>query len=670
MKLTTKLWALAAAPLAVLLCESVIAICEESTHYSAAAATAQMADLAICTSELVHETQRERGLSATFLTTQAPDVAARLHRQRGVSDQRAEAFSQLVRSLGQSATTRDQLAAFVAADSRVAKLDELRQKVDARAVAAPESSAFYTDLHRTLLDCIATIDTDEGSVATAFRNFVALARLKELAGIERALINAAFRRGKFTGGEHLKLAATAGAQEAWSFEFDRTATERVREQRRALEGSAVFVEAQNMRQAAMDAGDEVELTMDAEKWWVTITGKIDDYGRLGADLGKALQEQCADVTATAQSRIWNTTLISLLTLTITVVSVRLLTRRIVLRPLQRLTQACEHMAQGDLTQVVTVAGSDEIAATAGRLRTFQEGLRSTLQAVADKARQVTVAGEELTSTASSLQSGAGRTKELSSQAAAASQEMSTNMSSVGQSTDTVAGSIRTIAAAVEQLTASISGVTTSSVEGAEIAGSAAQMAKLSNERIAELGQAASEIGRVIEVIQDIAEQTNLLALNATIEAARAGEAGKGFAVVASEVKALARQTAEATEDIRQRIGRIQQSTTAAITSIGAIDDAIAKVSTSAQSIATAVAEQRTATTEISSNLGQSTRSVEIVTENVRQSATASEEITRAVSEVDSRAAVTAQAAEETLTAGRTLALVATELSGLVERFKT
>ncbi|MBT5161511.1 MAG: methyl-accepting chemotaxis protein, partial [Alphaproteobacteria bacterium] len=120
--------------------------------------------------------------------------------------------------------------------------------------------------------------------------------------------------------------------------------------------------------------------------------------------------------------------------------------------------------------------------------------------------------------------------------------------------------------------------------------------------IRDLAEAAQRIGDVVDLINDIAEQTNLLALNATIEAARAGEAGKGFAVVASEVKNLASQTAQATEDIGGQIGGIQQTTKEAVSAIESIGSTIAEMNEIATAIATAVEEQGTATNEISRNV--------------------------------------------------------------------
>ena len=132
---------------------------------------------------------------------------------------------------------------------------------------------------------------------------------------------------------------------------------------------------------------------------------------------------------------------------------------------------------------------------------------------------------------------------------------------------------------------SISEVSRQVQQSTEIAGRATERAKHTDETVRGLQQAAQKIGDVVNLIRDISEQTNLLALNATIEAARAGEAGKGFAVVANEVKELARQTAKATEDIRQQIGEVQGETERAVEAIDQIVKAVDQVSEVAASIA-------------------------------------------------------------------------------------
>ena len=150
----------------------------------------------------------------------------------------------------------------------------------------------------------------------------------------------------------------------------------------------------------------------------------------------------------------------------------------------------------------------------------------------------------------------------------------------------------------------------------KIAKEAVDKAETTNTTIRSLSKAAEEIGDIIGLINDIAEQTNLLALNATIEAARAGEAGKGFAVVASEVKSLASQTASATEQISTQIASMQDVTGDAVISIESIHEIINNISQAIVGISGAIEEQSSATQEIARNTQQAAQGTIEVTENV------------------------------------------------------
>jgi len=172
--------------------------------------------------------------------------------------------------------------------------------------------------------------------------------------------------------------------------------------------------------------------------------------------------------------------------------------------------------------------------------------------------------------------------------------------------------------------------------------------------IRSLGGRASEIGAILDVIDDVADETNLLALNATIEAARAGDAGKGFAVVASEVKSLANQTAKATEEISQQIASMQGAASEAVDAIGGIGKTITEVNEIATAIASAVEEQGTATQDIARNVQEAARGTQEVTGNIAGVSQGAEE--------------TGKSANQVLEAAGQLSQQSEELRGAVDKF--
>ena len=165
-------------------------------------------------------------------------------------------------------------------------------------------------------------------------------------------------------------------------------------------------------------------------------------------------------------------------------------------------------------------------------------------------------------------------------------------------TDNVANNVNAVASSAEEMSSSVSEISRQVNMSAGVTDEARRLAKNSEERIKELADRADKINDVLGMIGDIAEQTNLLALNATIEAARAGEAGRGFAVVASEVKSLANQSAKATEEIGSLLAGIRDATGEAVNVNRQIVTVIGQISENSTSIASAVEEQSAATEEI------------------------------------------------------------------------
>ena len=215
---------------------------------------------------------------------------------------------------------------------------------------------------------------------------------------------------------------------------------------------------------------------------------------------------------------------------------------------------------------------------------------------------------------------------------------------VAQASEGALQNVQTVAAAAEEMVSSIGEISQQISRSTEIAGSAVDQVEQTNGDVQRLDDAAKSIDNIVSLINDIAEQTNLLALNATIEAARAGEAGKGFAVVASEVKSLAAQTAKATDDIRDQIQAIQEAAASSSASIEDVTRAVGEISRSASAIAAAAEEQSASTREISSSVSHAATSARSVSDNVeavsrsaRQTGDASQEVLQAVRTVSERA---------------------------------
>jgi methyl-accepting chemotaxis protein len=308
------------------------------------------------------------------------------------------------------------------------------------------------------------------------------------------------------------------------------------------------------------------------------------------------------------------------------------TMRSIVPPIRRMTGAMAELAAGDTT--VAVPGTtrkDELGEMAGAVQVFKDNMieaerlraeqaesekRVAAQRKADMHKladdfQAAVGGivETVSSASTELEAAAGTltrtaevTQELSGAVAAASEQASANVQSV--------------ASATEEMTSSVNEISRQVQESSRIASEAVRQAELTDTRIGELSKAAGRIGDVVKLITAIAEQTNLLALNATIEAARAGEAGRGFAVVASEVKQLASQTAKATDEIGTQIAGMQTATQDSVAAIKEIGGTIGRISEIAATIAAAVEEQGAATQEIARNVGEAAKGTQQVASNI------------------------------------------------------
>jgi len=373
-----------------------------------------------------------------------------------------------------------------------------------------------------------------------------------------------------------------------------------------------------------------------------------DYNGKGA-------EQASQRSSSVAEEAFTALIVSLLVIVLALVAIATLLTRSIVMPLADAVAVTERVATGDLTQDIHVVGRDEPALLLSALSRMQGNLRDTIRKIAASSDQLASASEELHTVTEDTSRGLHQQSAEIDQAATAVNQMTAAVEEVANNAvspaDASKGADQTTREGRDRVNQALTSI---QHLVADVTGTSTEIEQLANN--------ANEISRVLDVIGAIAGQTNLLALNAAIEAARAGEAGRGFAVVADEVRALAHRTQQSTAEIEQMIAGIQNGTERAVTAMHSSQG------------------RATGTLEVAQSAGQALEVIAEAITSINQRnlviASASEEQAQVAREVDRNlvnirdlAMQTSAGANQTSAAAQDLSRLAVDLNSMVAQFK-
>ncbi len=612
---------------------------------------------------LVHELQRERGMSAVFINSGGAQMAAELPGQRQATNQRLASFRAALAGLDLNSYGSNIRAVFAAATAAVEALDARRAEITARSIAASASNAYFTTTigHMLAVTREAVKSSDDAQVTSALLSYYSYLSAKERAGQERATGAVGFAAGRFEPAQQAAFLGLLADQRTFFEVFDSFATAAQRRFAAETVTGPVVADVERMRRIATSTapGTPLEGATGAD-WYRATTARIDLMKRVEDQIGTDLRDFTAAIAARA-----NRAFVTIAAVTAALIALSLLVAwgfaRAITRPVAAMTGAMGRLAAGDLEiEVPARDNTDEIGAMAKAVQVFKDNAlevrRMEAEQAAQKERSEAEKKEALARMATAFEDGVGGVVKAVAAASTELQSAATSMTgtadqasqrstAVAAASEQAASNVQTVAAAAEQLASSVSEISRQVAQSTKISGEAVSQANRTNATVEGLAATAQKIGDVVKLISDIAGQTNLLALNATIEAARAGEAGKGFAVVAAEVKSLANQTARATDDIGQQIGAIQSATREAVEAIKTIAGTIGSINEIATTIASAVEEQGAATQEIARNVQQAAAGTKDVSSNIGGVIEAAGETGAAAAQVQSAASELSEQSE-------------------------